>query len=239
MRSADERVPRGVQRRAFLLTMAAIGCAKPPAGGGPRPRTYEALLSSIRARRRTLARDPSTSDEAARAALYTTIVDELFPAWLGTRWSFHGTATRPHAPEGIACGYFVATILEAAGVRLASRPRFGRATARAIARALAPTPSAHHRILSVPAYELERRLRALGDGLYLIGLNVHVGFVVVRGPVIRFVHASYTGAQQVTDEPLNGAVAIESSRAAGYFVTSLLDDLAPVWLRGTEVPPPG
>lgn len=218
------------------MTMAALGCAKPPTG--PQPRTYASLLKKLKTHRDKLAHDPETTPDAARGALHAAIVEELFPAWLGTRWSFHGTATQPHAPEGIACGYFVATILQAAGVQLLSRPRFGQAMARAIATALAPSPSAHHRFGSLPAFELERRVRALGDGLYLIGLNVHVGFVVVRTPVVRFVHASYTGAREVVDEPLNGSVAIDNSRAAGYFVTSLLGDLTPVWLRGTLLRPP-
>ena len=216
--------------------MAALGCAKPPRG--PQPRTYASLLKKLKTRRDKLAHDPETTPDLARSALHTSIVEDLFPAWLGTRWAFHGTAKEPRAPEGIACGYFVATILQASGLQLLSRPGFGQATANAIANALAPSPSAHHRFGSLPADALERNIRGLGDGLYLIGLNVHVGFVVVRTPVVRFVHASYTGAREVVDEPLNGSVAIDNSRAAGYFVTSLLDDLTPVWLRGTLLRPP-
>ncbi len=225
-----------MHRRAWLTAMLALGCTPPTVRAQKPARTYEQLLASIKKRRAAA----STVDEA-RAALHSAIVDDLFPAWLGTRWSFHGTATRPHAQEGIACGYFVATVLQAAGLRLVDRGRFGRATARAIQTALVPAAHAHHRILSVPPFELERRLRALGDGLYVIGLDVHVGFVVVRGPAVRFVHASYTGAQEVTDEPLNGAVAIDRSRKAGYFVTALwADDALPLaWVDGTAIAPPG
>lgn len=247
MRCARSGVPSGVRRRAFLLAPALLGCTRralfgpgapssnPAAGAAPEPASYDALLASIEARRR------ATSDPArARAVLRAAIVDEIIPRWLGTRWAFEGTATRPHAAEGIACGYFVATVLEAAGLRLESRARFGQATALAIQRALVAAPDAHHRVFSVPPAELVRRLRAWGDGLYVIGLDVHVGFVAVEGATVRLLHSSYTGARVVTDEPVATARAIERSRAAGYFVTSLFGDdaLARTWLAGRVVRAP-
>lgn len=241
-----------MDRRTFLLASALVGCSRRAllVGGSDAstasvasPRvparddaSYDALLAAIESRRRSIA-EPARARQVLRAA----IVDEIIPRWLGTRWAFDGTARRPLAPEGIACGYFVATVLEAAGLRLESRTRFGQATAKAIQRALVAAPEAHHRVFSVAPAELVRRFRGWGDGLYVIGLDVHVGFVAVEGATVRLLHASYTGARVVTDEPVETARAIERSRGAGYFVTSLFGDdaLARTWMAGGVVRAPG
>ena len=248
-------------RRTWLLSLVAVGCesATQPSVGTiaavttvattTPSETYAARKARIEKIRAGLAADleGATSESSrraaidrARTALRCAIVDTLFPAWMGTDWAFDGTAEEPRGEDGIACGYFVATILQHAGLRLESRRRFGQATARAIAKALVPNPQAHHRVFSVAPEVLEERMRDFGDGLYVIGLDVHVGFVVVQDGAVRFVHASYTGARKVTDEALVTSVAIARSRPAGYFVTSLLGDDALVlaWLRRTTIAAP-
>lgn len=210
---------------------------------------YDALRVRIAEERDRLAADlaRATSDATrrvvlaqAREALRRAIVEQLFPAWMGTRWAFHGTTERPRGPEGIACGWFVATILAHAGLRLESRRRFGQATALAIAKALVPAKPAHHRVFSVPAQVLEQKLRSFGEGLYVLGLDCHVGFVSVRASAARVIHASYTGRRVVVDEPIVASEVIDRSRAAGYFATSLFadDGLARAWLAKTTIVAP-
>jgi hypothetical protein len=255
-----------VRRRAWIVSVAsivALGCetarnislptiattSSTPNATPSTNETYAAKKTRIAKIRAALASEltGATTDasrratiDRARVALQGAIVDTLFPAWLGTDWAFDGTTEEPRGDDGIACGYFVATILEHAGVRLESRRRFGQATALAIEKALVPDATAHHRVFSVAPEILERRFRDWGDGLYVIGLDVHVGFVVVKGGAVRFVHASYTGDKKVTDEPLVSSVAIAHSRPAGYFVTSLLgpDSLVLAWLRRTTIDAP-
>ncbi|MGZ3449431.1 MAG: hypothetical protein ACXVEF_07510 [Polyangiales bacterium] len=239
-----------VHRRACLLTLFAAGCDMPARGQlapSPSPSAAPVPYAELRARmereREKLARAPDARDvvvEKARNALRNGIVDTLFPAWMGTRWAFHGTTEQPHGAEGIACGYFVATILQHAGLKLESRRRFGQSTALRIAKALVPAGPSHHRIFSVPAAVLEQKMLSFGDGLYVIGLDVHVGFVSVRGSAVRVVHASYTGTRRVVDEPIVASEVIERSRDAGYFVTSLFGDdtLVTAWLQNTTIAAP-
>jgi hypothetical protein len=236
---------REVNRRACLAFLFATGCEGRRAFEAPRAvssvqrPSYAELRARLLARRDALAHE-GANETRAKQELERGIVEDLLPAWLGTKWAFHGTADAPQAPQGIACGYFVATILEHAGLRLQSRRRFGQATALAIERALVPSPKALHRISSVPASVLERKMLDLGPGLYVMGLDVHVGFVVVRPDAVRFVHASYLGKRVVVDEPIAASEAIERSRDAGYVVTSLFADdaLATAWLRGTTIHAP-
>lgn len=177
----------------------------------------------------------------ARRALEDTIVEDLFPAWLGMPWGMgkDSTATRPHEPEmKVGCSYFVTSVLISAGVELENRFTFAQAPAIHIQRSLAPGDDQLHTHFSIPATKLRDRIASLGEGLYIIGLDTHVGFVVVRAGEVRFVHASYTGARVVTDEPLAEAKAIHNSRPKGYFVTPLFQDgrLVDMWLRGQVVP---
>jgi hypothetical protein len=132
----------------------------------------------------------------------------------------------------VGCSYFVTSVLQGAGVRLDNRYRFAQAPALDIQRSLIGGTGKVHRFTSIPPAELATRIAALGDGLYLIGLDVHVGFVVVRGDDVRFVHASYTGKQQVSDEDLATARAIARSQTAGYFVSPVIvrDGAADDWL---------
>lgn len=208
---------------------------------------YGALRARIEAIRDELAeRNAAAGDEPARRAvriearkaLQSTFSEVLLPAWLGTRWAFNGTADEPLAPEGIACGYFVATTLQHVGLRLESRRRFGQSPALTIARSLIPPGPSHHRVFSVPASALEQKVRSFGDGVHLLGLDVHVGFLVVDADTVRVVHSSYTGKRTVVSEPITACEAIERSRPKGYHVTSLFseDALVDAWLTRTTIP---
>jgi hypothetical protein len=222
------------------------------------PADFDAVVAEIEEARRRLAErfEAAAEGEAkegvraeARAYLVGVIADELFPRWLGTPWGLgkNSTATRPHE-EGmtVGCSYFVTSVLQNAGVVLDNRYHFAQAPALRIQASLAPGSNSIHRFLSIAPVKLERGIRGLGDGLYLIGLNNHVGFVLVRGGEVRFVHASYTGDQQVSNELLADAEAIALSQKAGYFVSPVFAAdaeggeanawLLDRWLAGAEIP---
>lgn len=240
------------------LTVAACNAQPPlvnalPASATFEPATYEALLTAFAAHQSSLAtrykianaKDKAAIRIQARAAILAFIDDTVFPGWQGTPWGLgkNSTATRPHQPDMVVgCSYFVTSVLQNAGLKLSNRYKFAQAPAMFIQRSLAPEKRDLHIYYSIPADQLERRLAELGDGLYVIGLNNHVGFVRVsakngRGAV-RFVHASYTDNQVVIDEPLVDAEAIHNSRKAGYFVTPVFADdrLIDHWLTGKAVP---
>ncbi|WAS92435.1 hypothetical protein [Nannocystis punicea] len=227
----------------------AAGAGEAAAVEAPRP-AFENTLAAIAGERARLGRRyAATTDPAKRAEIRAearkyfrdTVVREVFPAWLGMPWGLgkNSTANRPHAPgQTVACGYFVAAVLENAGLELSSRYKYAQAPALTVQKALAPAPADLHRYFSVPAEALAAKIAGLGDGLYIIGLANHIGFAVVDGAEVRLVHASYTGEQVVTDEPLVSAQAIADSRPKGYFVTPVMHDdrLADLWLRGVPVP---
>lgn len=261
-----------MRRLLVVLVVAVVGCAGEPGSTGPTPGRgvgapaesaeaaedpgvrWDRATAALAVRRAELATRYARATRADRPAVIAEAssvmldaVDDLIAPWLGTPWGLgsNSTARRPHEPGmTVGCSYFVTSLLQGAGVKLDNRYRFAQAPALHIQRSLVGGGrAAVHRFLSIPPAELARRIAGLGDGLYLIGLNNHVGFVVVRGDAVRFVHASYTNGRVVSDEPLATAAAIGLSQPAGYFVSPLItgrgdadDWLVTAWLTETVVP---
>lgn len=252
-------------RSIIAVSLLGLGCTSPApdaapqqpaaaptkrASAPPDPARYEARLQAFEARRRALNDRFKTASTAqrktiraeARQAILDFIDGTIFPAWQGMPWGLgkNSTATRPFEPgKVVGCSYFVTSVLQNAGLRLSNRYRFAQAPAIHIQRSLAPRKRDLHIFYSIPAGRLAQGIGRLGAGLYLIGLNNHVGFVrVTRTGAVRFVHASYTDDQVVIDEPLIDAKAIAASRKAGYFVSSVFADdrLVDHWLTGKPVP---
>ena len=251
--SCRERAPRAAA--ALASTLAAICIIAAPAFAEPAPfdaARYGALLERIAAHRSALgvryaaarsARSRAEIRDEARRFVVGTLVSEIFPAWMGmpSGGGREATASMPHEPGMyISCSYFLTAALQNVGLVLESRARFAQAPAAWIEHALLPPGGQIHRFGNLSGAELEERLVALGDGLYVVGLNIHVGFIVVADGHARFVHSSYTPPGTVVDEPVVSSEAIALSRSKGYWVSPLFKDdrIVEMWLRRQPVPAP-
>jgi hypothetical protein len=255
--SRSDRARRASRASALAAAVAASAIAAAPAAAGAAPATfdaqrYDAFLEQVSARRAELgsrfaaARGPraraAIRDEARRYVV-ETLVSRIFPAWMGmpSGGGQTATASRPHEPGMyISCSYFLTAALQNAGLVLESRARFAQAPAAWIERALLPPGGQIYRYGNLSPEELERRLVGLGEGLYVVGLNIHVGFIVVRGGHASFVHSSYTPPGTVVDEPVATSLAIALSQSKGYWVSPLFKDdrIVEMWLRHQPVPAP-
>ena len=241
---------------ARVLVMAAVGLAASPsparASGAVDAAQFRRVLDDVSARRADLgARYASARGSRARAVIrdearsfiVETLRRQIFPAWMGmpSGGGVQATASRPHEPGMyISCSYFLTAALQNAGLVLESRARFAQAPAAWIERALLPPGGQIHRYGNLSPEDLERRLVELGEGLYVVGLNIHVGFIVVRDGHARFVHSSYTPPGTVVDEPVVSSMAIALSQSKGYWVSPLFKDdrIVEMWLRHQPVPAP-
>jgi hypothetical protein len=240
----------------LALAAPAVAAAQPGPTGTP-PAGFDAarygkFLEQVTARQRDLgaryaaARGPRARAEIreqARRFVVDTLVSQIFPAWMGmpSAGGLQATASLPHQPGMyISCSYFLTAALQNAGLVLESRARFAQAPAAWIQRALLPPGEPIRRYGKLAPEDLERRLAELGDGLYVIGLNIHVGFVVVKGGRAWFVHSSYTPPGTVVNEPVVSSMAIALSQSKGYWVSPLFRDdrLVELWLRRQPVPAP-
>jgi hypothetical protein len=169
---------------------------------------YEDLVSSVEKQREAFQKEYEEADEAdqskieERAASYLLkkITRDFFDQWDGTEWDFNGTTRTPRKGK-IACGYFITTVLSDAGFKIprtrwaqqASEYYITRMTSE-VKRFSNQTPGA------MEAYFLKNP-----DGLYVAGLDNHVGFVFKSGDEVTFTHASYYDPKVgVQTEPLIG-----------------------------------
>jgi hypothetical protein len=192
-------------------------------------RGYASSRSRLEARRAALAgelgRDRARTLARARELLVATLRDEILPAWDGTTWDYSGTSQAPRQGK-IACGYFVSTTLLHLGLRV-DRAGMGQQASERIAQSLVTT-SPIRRSSDQPIDAFLARVRAAGDGIYLAGLDNHVGFVIVDGADTWFHHA--VPHDVVRREPAREAPYLVASRYRVF--AGLFDDaLVEKWLR--------
>ena len=134
---------------------------------------------------------------------------------MGTAWDFSGMSRTPQQ-GAIACGYFVTTTLEQAGVEL-ERVRLAQAASETMI--LATTPEETVRRFSNASLEsFLKALRVQGEGYYVVGLDSHTGFLKVdRDGKVVFIHSG-PGRGVVRQAPAD-AVELAESR---YRVTGKL-----------------
>lgn len=207
------------------------------ADGGVSLDDYEAARATLTTTREALFRRwavPAKRAEArgeAREALLRYFDEVAFPAWAGTRWDFYGKTEVPRA-GAIACGYFVTTVLAQAGLRIQRDWLAQQVSATLVSTLAAETEVLWLRYLE--RAEVVARVRAaLGDGLFVVGLDLHTGFLRLAGGRADFCHSSYLEPGTVLCEPAAGAAAFASKL---YVVGEALPDgTIDAWLQGKAI----
>ena len=133
----------------------------------------------------------------ARPLITQSIYHDLFTAWYGTAWDFNGTTEVPQQGK-IACGYFVSTVLRDAGLKV-ERVRLAQQASENIILSLTTEPFVK-RFRRVPIYQFVTAVKDWGPGIYIVGLDTHVGFIVNTGEEVYFIHSSYVEPYAVVKE---------------------------------------
>lgn len=135
---------------------------------------------------------------------------------MGTKWDYSGV-TRIPRQGAIACGYFVTTTLEQAGVKL-ERVRLAQVASEQMILALTK-PASVKRYRNVTLDAFLTSVRQQGEGYYIVGLDNHTGFLKVSGKgEIKFIHSG-PGRGVVKEQP-EDAPELVSSR---YRVTGKIE----------------
>ncbi|MEX1049244.1 MAG: hypothetical protein WED15_06930 [Akkermansiaceae bacterium] len=206
----------------------------------PDPETYAVLATDLSRWRAELAkRHLSARDDAQRRAVENDariVLEAALPAmmqcWLGTPWDFNGTAKTPG--EGrIACGYFVATVLKDAGF-LVDRYKLAQQPSENILRSFLPRNSC---VLTVGKnyQKFAAELDASEPGVYVVGLDTHVAFILVSGDGFRFIHASGSRPWCVVDENRDEAEVLKRSnwRMLGHITADR--EVLKRWLKAEKI----
>ncbi|MDJ1468451.1 hypothetical protein QNI19_10435 [Cytophagaceae bacterium DM2B3-1] len=126
--------------------------------------------------------------DSAGRYLTNAIVNQLVPHWYGTPWSFEGYTETPKKGE-IACGYFVSTVLNHAGLKI-NRFKMAQQAPDSEIKTLHQQPiGIFFNAESVSAFQDSVRT-LLKEGLYIFGLSNHVGFLLHQKGQVYFIHSS-------------------------------------------------
>jgi hypothetical protein len=186
---------------------------------------------NIRDQLRSKPRKTALSE--AEELLPLALTQAAFPPWLGTTWNFYGASSIPGQGE-IACGYFVAATLHAVGfnVKISLKDKNKRHYT------LAGLPSEQiilklvdeksiRRFSNRPIAEVKETIKEMGPGIYLIGLDQHVAYLVWDGSGDVMAWHAKPGHEVVLEKPEEAPFISESK----YRIIGKLDGRSvSIWL---------
>jgi len=165
-------------------------------------------------------------------AFTKTLLNQIIPYWLGTSWDFNGYTAKPKQGN-IACGYFVSTTLLHAGCKL-NRYKMAQKAAMEEALILEPKDSLFIRYTNRSKF-IKEFIAKSKNGIYLIGLSFHVGYLYKSGNEVLFIHSNYINRQGVIVENAYTSEALEASDI--FVVADLTNNNAFLkkWLNDIEI----
>ena len=179
----------------------------------------------------TTTSEKATTLNEARESFVRSVHEEIFPYWYGTAWDFNGTTEVPGKGK-IACGYFVSTVLRDVGMKL-ERSRLAQQASENIILSL--TTNDHtKRFRTVSINKFVDEVKHWGPGLYVVGLDIHVGFILNVASDVYFIHSSYVDPYHVVKELALESQILANSRYRVLGKISEDDDLILKWLRGDQ-----
>lgn len=160
--------------------------------------------------------------------LHAFFVDSVLPCWFGTTWDFNGYTYQPKNGL-IACGYFVSTPLKHMGFNL-NRFKLAQQYSHSIVKTLCSD------IRDLQGFDQVRsHLKSSKTGLYIVGLDNHVGFISVEDKGIYFIHSSYVEPTSVVKEDIDSSVVFQYSKR--YVTGSFTGNTAVIlkWLKNESI----
>lgn len=193
---------------------------------------YGALQFDLDIQRQTLAEWSAEEDvRTAARGLLDNYLPHLMRGWKGTRYSYSGTSQQPGKGK-IACGYYVSTVLRHAGFDV-DRVGLARQPAEQILRTLVPDEQIRRfswaSRSTVVGHVIDR-----GPGVYIVGLDTHVGFLVNEADQVTFCHSTQRDNIGVICEDAVTSPSLKSR----YTVVGALrhEAMLDAWLAGDALP---
>jgi hypothetical protein len=172
-------------------------------------------------------------NEDSLAEVFTSVlIERIIPYWYGTPWDFNGYTAKPG--EGVvACGYFVSTTLQHSGVKL-NRYKMAQKSSMDGALMLESRDSLLIRYCSREEFLPVFRNRC-ADGLYMVGLSFHVGYLYKKGEEVYFIHSSYLSPTCVVLEKASESEALGQSKVFVVADITYNKSLIRKWLNNEEL----
>lgn len=219
----------------FLLTLV-LGLSPSHAEEEARP-SYSEAVGALEGRRAELARqwtaEPSARLQNAIEGELISSAEELTEYWLGTRWALGSPQTRIPRKGKVNCGTFVGRVLHDLGFQVKVK-KLQRQPSQLIIKSF--VEGKRIRKFTGAKASMKKFLasvREMGPGLFIIGLDFHVGFLLQTEGDLRFIHASFE-TETVVNEDAATAMPITTS---GYKVVGKILSRENIqdWLRGERI----
>ncbi|MCT4625103.1 MAG: hypothetical protein N4A46_15875 [Schleiferiaceae bacterium] len=155
------------------------------------------------------------------------LLNNIVPHWYGTPWDFEGHTNDPGEGE-VACGYFVSTTLRHMNIQI-NRYHLAQQAAYNGAKSLAINFDHISKYSEIADFESK-----IDDGLYMVGLSYHVGYLLKHKNELFFIHSNYMGDVCVMIEDAYSSEALNSSSI--YVLVRIGNsDLMKAWLSKENV----
>jgi hypothetical protein len=174
----------------------------------------------------------NSADSLKKQALELFILNQLIPYWYKTPWDFNGYTETPKKGV-IACGYFVSTIMKHAGFNV---DRYKLAQQNPLNEAKTISAGDSIEFYEVNSSQLQKIFNAeKQEGLYFVGLDFHVGFLLFRNKELYFIHSNYIGAEGVIFEKAIYSEAFNAASAYRIAEISTNEKLLEKWVSNSEL----
>lgn len=240
---------QGSSASAIPMPAPAPATPSPTLAEAPKPedieklrREYLTIKEEVKAKRDEfrVRYEATGSDEEKnkiirenRAFVFEILTESIFPAWHGTNWGFNGSSRTPGKGK-IACGTFVIYTLQDAGFKIPSKMA-RQPSENIIKNMIGPSPVKRF-WNSASMEKVLNWVRSRGEGLYVVGLDIHVGYIIYNNDKVTFCHSSYYNPPRtVVNQDAMGKSPLTDSK---YRVLGkILDDGMMIkWIRGEEFP---
>ncbi len=135
--------------------------------------------------------------KSAQTLFLNLAVNDIISEWYGTPWDFNGNTQQPQKGT-IACGYFVTTVLRDCGLKI-QRTKLAQCPSETMIEQLVER-SDIKRFSNRPITEIKDYVKSTGKGLYIVGLDNHIGFIYYDLHNIYFIHSNYVARNGVMKE---------------------------------------
>jgi hypothetical protein len=174
----------------------------------------------------------NSDDSLKKQALENLILNQLIPYWYGTPWDFNGYTETPKKGV-IACGYFVSTVLKHAGFNL-DRYKLAQQNPLNEAKSVAVGDSVE--IYEVNSSQLQNIFNEkYEEGIYFVGLDFHVGFLIFRNKELYFIHSNYINSKGVVFEKAIYSDAFNAASKYRIAEISTNEKLLGKWVNGEQI----
>jgi len=177
------------------------------------------------------AEEKAAVEKDARVIL-ELVMPEMMRCWLGTPYDFNGTAEKPGGGK-VACGYFVSTVIRDAGFRV-DRYKLAQQPSENILRTFLKSDGCLLKV-GQDFESYAEWVEGMEPGVYLMGLDSHVGFIVNGAEGTRFYHSSGWQKRGVVNEAGNKAGVLRHSNWRMIGGLTANPEVIRTWLAGEKV----